>query len=138
MKGWIQGSRNAEREISATFNDIKASAKTKLANDHSNFSGTVTKSLNRLEEKIASIYGIDCLDGDQQLGEGGFQYQKRYTSYEMVQQSINAQERFFEDSMRNHSELMYATDRNHSEMFEMFNSTLRTFSNIVQEYLNRM
>lgn len=58
------------------FNNIKTSAKTKLADDHNNFSGTIPKSLTRLEEKIISIIGIDCMDGDQDLGEAGFQYQK--------------------------------------------------------------
>lgn len=57
-----------------TFNTIKAAAKAKLADDHNN--GSIGKPLTRLEEKIVSIYGMDCMDGIQGLGETGFQYKK--------------------------------------------------------------
>ncbi len=59
-----------------TFNGIKASAKAKLADNHNCDNGTAPKSLNRLEEKILAIYGLDSLDGDQRLGEAGFNYKK--------------------------------------------------------------
>lgn len=33
-------------------------------------------SLTRLEERVISIYGLNNMDGQQQLGEGGFCYRK--------------------------------------------------------------
>lgn len=59
-----------------TFNSIKSSAKAKLADDHNNTDGIITKPLTRLEEKIVAIYGMNNLDGEQRLGEAGFQYNK--------------------------------------------------------------
>lgn len=56
-----------------TFNSIKASAKEKLADVHNGGKG---RPLNRLEEKIIAIYGLDVLDGEQRLGEAGFNYKK--------------------------------------------------------------
>lgn len=48
----------------------------------------------------------------------------------MVQQSMNAQDRFIDQNMRNHSEMMFATDRNHMEMLGIINSTLRSLGDI--------
>ncbi|KAJ6647873.1 hypothetical protein Bhyg_03096 [Pseudolycoriella hygida] len=53
---------------------IKGNAKKKLAvnRSDSNEFGRGSKILNRLEEKIVSVYGIENLDGQQGLGECGF------------------------------------------------------------------
>lgn len=59
-----------------TFNNIKSGAKAKLADEHNRENGTPKKPLTRLEEKIVSMYGMDNMDGDQNLGEGGFVYNK--------------------------------------------------------------
>lgn len=56
----------------------------------------------------------------------------------MVQQSMNVQERLVEQDMRNHSELMFVTDRNHLEMIGIINSTLQTLSNVAHEYVSKM
>lgn len=48
----------------------------KLAINRSNNNafGRGSKVLTRLEEKLISVYGIENLDGQQGLGEGGFNY----------------------------------------------------------------
>lgn len=51
---------------------------------------------------------------------------------------MNSQERFIEHNSRNHSEMMYMTERNHLEILVMLNSTLRTIANIGQEYVRKM
>lgn len=50
----------------------------KLAVNRSNNNefGRGGKVLTRLEEKIVSVYGIENLDGQQGLGECGFDYQE--------------------------------------------------------------
>lgn len=68
---WIQLIFNFQ-----TFGTIKASAKAKLADVHNNPDGSTSKPLSRLEEKVISIYGLDCMDGHQSLGEAGFRYAK--------------------------------------------------------------
>lgn len=67
-----------------TFNTIKSSAKAKLADVHNNADGLVKKPLTRLEEKIVSTYGMDSMDGQQSLGEAGFQYKKVLMSFVLV------------------------------------------------------
>lgn len=56
----------------------------------------------------------------------------------MVQQSMNAQDRFIDQNMRNHSEMMFATDRNHFEMIGVINFTLRTVADVAREYINKL
>lgn len=50
----------------------------KLALNRSNNNefGRGRKVLTRLEEKLVSVYGLQNLDGQQGLGEGGFKYNK--------------------------------------------------------------
>lgn len=51
---------------------------------------------------------------------------------------MNTQERMFEQGGHNHSEMMFASERNHLEILSMFNSTLRTLTNVAHEYVNKM
>lgn len=55
---------------------MKGQAKMKLAIKRSNDNeyGRGRKTLTRLEEKLVSVYGIENLDGQQGLGECGFDY----------------------------------------------------------------
>lgn len=62
--------------IHQALNTLKASAKAKLADNHNVVEGTNKRFLTRLEEKIVAIFGMDALDGDQELGETGFQYEE--------------------------------------------------------------
>lgn len=55
----------------------------------------------------------------------------------MVQGSISAQERFIEDSNRNHSEVMFLNDRNHAEMIGMFTATLKSLVEVGLELVNQ-
>lgn len=56
----------------------------------------------------------------------------------MVQGSIIAQERFIEDTNRNHSEMMFLHDRNHLEIVGMFSSALGALADVGRDYVNKM
>lgn len=72
--------------------EIKSAAKAKLADDHN--IGSIRKPLTRLEEKIISIYGMDCMDGCQSLGETGFRYRKvrgfLFVQFDATPMKVNA------------------------------------------------
>lgn len=51
---------------------------------------------------------------------------------------MSAQERFIDQSQRNHSEMMHVIDRNHLEMVGIFNSTLRAVADVAREYINKL
>lgn len=56
----------------------------------------------------------------------------------MVKRSMEAQEQILDDTNRNHSEMLYLSDRNHLEVVQMFTSTLRACTDVVREFVNKM
>ncbi len=55
----------------------------------------------------------------------------------MVEKSMSNQERFIDDSNRNHSEMIFHTDRNHLETVRMFTSTLSALTDVAREIVNK-
>lgn len=70
------------------FDYIKGSAKTKLADMRKNRNqrGVI---LTRMEERVVALCGLDNMDGEQELGEGGFRYEEVKNFYFSIVQELS-------------------------------------------------